>query len=395
MFKITERAYTPRTSFTPAGFKRAKKRFDRGDWRPLIAMMQEAREDGQVQGCLVGRAAGYKRPAAWRSPDGFDLPDERLQWYARTMDRLNLRELLEDIHQARLYGYAVLAFEWEVIDGYQVPTGYRAFQPHHFRYDPDGRPGPGGELMIDDAGSGAVGYRRSGGGLRPIPDEALVVENRRMPLMMPVLRDFILKEFGLEAWSSFLENFGEAFIFARYPEHVDEDFKEEVQAGVEKLARTSKGSAPEGTEVDVVESNRSTGDHEQYAARCDRSISVALLGHANATRDSGGVNVGGQQHSYEVRHSIARDDCFWLEPHVTTLARRVGRQNFASGDYARYNLDKSKPLTREQRADYVDMAYRHGVPIAADEYRKLGIHVPEGAGPFQNERRSPLNDLMD
>jgi len=106
------------------------------------------------------------------------------------------------------------------------------------------------------------------------------------------------------------------------------------------------------------------------------------------------VNVGGVQTSYEVRFDYARDDMHYLDPFINSFIQTIGDRNFGDGRYPKFSLDKSPPVSKSEHAEIVDMAWRHGVPIQADEYRKLGIHVDEGAGPFQKES-TPTSALLD
>lgn len=355
----------PRVRFSPAGYKRARREYDQGDERKLIAMMEEAKVDSHVSGCLIGRRAGYKRK--WnltQHDDSADVSDQRRDWLTDVLQRLGVNDLMEAIHDGRLFSYSVIDFEWEVTDGRQVPVRFKHFDPHHFRRDDDGA------LKID------FGWNE----MREIEDGALLVDSRKQPVMLPILRDYIMKEFGLEAWSAFLETFGEAFIIGRYPPGASDDFKDEVEEAVQELGASSRGTAPDGTEFDVVETSRSTGDHLNYTERADTGISIALLGHANAVQNEGGIEIGGNQQSYQVRFELAKDDMQWIEPKVNELLGEIWRRNFGGPSPLKFELNKSKPVDPQMHSEMIDMAYRHGAEVHIDEYKKLGLRVrhPEG-----------------
>ncbi len=385
MLVVSKTARRPRTSFTPAGFKDAKKKWEDGDARPLIAMMREAELDSQVAGCLTGRHSGFKRSFALVSPDDREVPEERIDFFHALFERrIQTRDLLESLFEGRRFGYVVVDFDWAVLDGRQVPITFRAYEQRYFRrVDEDGNPDPRGELRID-----------FGGEARTIPEEALVVETHKVPLMMPVLRDYILKEYGVETWAAFMENWGEDFVLGKYPPGSGPEYVKEVEKGIELLGASKRGTIPQGTEVDVIGSQRSTGDHQQFVERADEAISITLLGHKNAAKDSGGVNVGGQQASYEVRFDIARDDMFWLEPAMNRLIEIVGRRNFGPGPLPLFQLDKSKPVDAESHSHIVDLAYRWGAKIHPDELRKLGLYVYEDQEPLQRSQNT-LDSLLD
>jgi phage gp29-like protein len=374
MLSVPDRTRRPRVQFNPAGYKRAKKNYEEGSPGELIRMMKEASLDSYANGCLIGRRAGFKKSYTLKAPGETDLPDGRLQFFRRVLQRLKVHELMEAIHEGRLYLYTVIDFEWEVEAGRQIPTRFKAFDQQHFQRTDEGR------LAVD-----------RGGTLDPVPDTALVCEARDNPLMLPVLRDFILKEFGLESWASFLETFGEPFVMAKYPPGADDDFKSEVDTALKQMASSSRGRAPKGTDFEVREASGDTGDHATFEARSNKGIAITLLGHENAASDEGGVNVGGQDGSFEVRHAVAKDDMLFIEPYVNELIRLVGDQNFGDGAYPEFELNKNKPVDAKEHASILDTAYRHGARIHISEYEKLGIRVDTENQEWIQRKQSELD----
>lgn len=358
----------PKVTYDPKGFKDARKKYDDGDPRKLITMMQETETDSHAAGCLIGRRSGFKRSFSVLSYEDTDTDNERREWIQGVLERLQIRDLLEEIHTARMYLYSVVDFEWLVVNGLQVPVEFEAFDQKYFKYDQDRR------LRIE-----------FGSSLQEIPDTALVTDIRRkkLPIMIPVLRDWILKEYGVEAWAAFLENWGEPFIFAKYPPGADDGFKKQVEDGVNAIAASARGIGPDGTTIEIHESDKKTGDHEKFTARADKGIAITLLGHANAVEQSEGMQVGGNLAPFEVRFEIAQDDMFWLEPHINRLIRMIWDRNFADGRYPRFELDKSKPVDPDVQMRKLDMAHRHGLKLHPDEYRKLGLYVYDDQEPIQ------------
>lgn len=373
MLAVPRQSSKPRVSFDPKGFRDARKKYEKGDPRNLIAMMKEAETDSHVAGCLIGRRSGYKRGYSIVSYEDESTDNERREWIQGVLERLHLRDLLEEIHAARMYTYSVVDFEWELMDGRDTPVAFEAFDQKYFRRD-DNR-----ILRVD------WGQR-----LEEIPETALVTEMRpsKLPIMMPVLREFILKEYGVAAWSSFMENWGEAFIWGKYPPASDDAFKKQLEDAVNAIAASSRGIGPDGSSVEVIESAKTAGDHDKYVARADKGIAISLLGHANSVEQSSGLQVGDNTSSYEVRFDLAVDDMHWLEPHVNRLIRTIWRRNFTDQRYPRFELDKKKPVDVKEHADIVDMAFRHGLPIDPDEYRKLGLYVDPGQQALVRQTRA-------
>jgi len=374
MLSVPDRTRRPHVQFNPAGFKRAKKSYEEGSPGELIRMMKEATIDSYIDGCLIGRKAGYKKNYTLKPYDDTDTSQERIDFFRGVLRRLKIHELTEAIHEGRLHLYNVIDFKWETVDGYQVPVAFDDFDQQHFAYTDDG------DLAVDR------GDRKE-----PLPDNVLIPEARKKPVMLPVLRDFILKEFGLESWASFLENFGEPFIMAKYPPGADEGFKQEVDEGLDRIAASSRGRAPKGTDMKVHEASGDTGDHVDFEARANRAFAISLLGHENAASDEGGVNVGGQDGSFEVRHAVARDDILFIEPYINELIRIVGDQNFGDGAYPELEFNKNKPVNAKEHASILDTAFRHGARIHISEYEKLGIRVDTENQEWIQRRQSELD----
>jgi len=370
-------ANRPSVRFNPAGYKAARRSYDGGDAGPLIAMMQEASLDSHVAGCLLARRAGFKRAYSLVSPDDTDVATERRDWFTAVLDALDVRSLLEALHDGRLYVYNVVDFDWEVVGGRQVPTRWEAFEQHHFKRDPKDK-----QIKL------ALKNR-----LEDLPDTALVAESRRTPAMVPVLRDWILKEFGLEAWASFLENWGEPFLLAKYPPGSSPEYRKQIDDGLAALAASSRGSAPDGTSLEVHSAGSEVGNHDEFIDRADRGISITLLGHANAVEQRGGLQIGDHPSSYEVKHEVSVDDCYFLEPFVNRLIRTIGDRNFGDGRYPVFELHKAKPVDSQQHTTICETWWRMGLEIHPDEARKAGLYVAESQAPLT--RSNDLSRLLD
>ena len=379
MLPVDDKRRRPRVEFTPAGYKRARRRYEQGRFGELVTMLKEAATDSHVSGCLVARRAGYKRAHTLRPFDDTAADIERRDFVRAALSRLGLRDLLEAIHEARLFCFNVIDFDWEVESGRQVPVAFKEFEQYHFRYE-DRRHEDGSvrKVLMIDRGRSA----------EPLPETTLVVESRKMPIMLPVLRDYILSEFGWESFAAFLETFGEPFIIATHPPGADHKQKKEIDDALATFNRSTRGRKPAGVEFEIVESKRGTGDHSKFIELARKGISISLLGHANAVEQGGGLQIGDHPVGFEVKFEIGTDDCHFAEPHVNRLIRLVYDRNFADRRYPAFSLVKEKPMTHKQRVETLNMVYRMGFTILPDEVRKLGIELPPDQEPVT---RDPLN----
>jgi phage gp29-like protein len=379
MLVTSKQARKPVVRYDPSGYKRARRAYDHGDPRPLIKMMKEARTDARLWGLVDGRRSGFKRDWTLQPYEDSSEAEDRAAWMESVLSdgRLQIYDLFEAIHNGRYFLYSVVDFEWTVENGRQVPVGFKEFDQHKFRYPEDSD-----ELRID------FGQ----GDLREIPETAIVSEARKLPVMLPVLRDWILLEFGFKAWASFMENVAEPFLLGRYPQGVDDDFKDQVEEAVKTIARSSRGIAPKGTDIEHVESGRTSGDHDRFITELKAGISLALLGHENAVRNEGGVDVGGENAEFKVRRHIAVGDMRFIEPRVQRLIRIVGDQNWGDGRYPTFSFDKKKEIDKQEHMDAIRLTYDIGAPVKGSELQKLGIDVPADAV-FQKDD-NPIDELM-
>lgn len=370
MLNVSRKTLPVSVSFTPAGFKSIKKQYQQGIYSGLIAMMKEAVTDSHVNGCLIGRKAGFQAPLNINpySDDNTDV--KRAEWYQDVFDNLNLRQLYKDINENRLFKFSVIEIDWELIDQFHTPVGFEKYDQKYFRYDPktDYR-----VLKIDNKT------------MEDIPEDVLVCETKETPVMLPVVRDFILKEFGVACWASFLETFGEDFILGKYPPGSGKKFKEELKAGLDEIAASSRGIIPDGSEIDLKSSQRSTGDHQKFVEYADTGISITTLGHKNAVESSKGMQVGENLGSYKVKREIAVDDIFDIQSWIQNLIRIIHEKNYGDRRYPKANIQTKTQPDTNQMLKIIDQAYRHGVRINPDHYRDLGLKIYDDQEPLERQ----------
>jgi len=370
MIRVNKKLTNPRVSFTPTFYKKAYKSYKAGQFGELIELMREATTDSHVSGCLIGRRAGFQRDWSVVPYDPEKEADQEVAlFYQSVFSELDTRLLFKKIHESALFTFSVIDFTWDVVDGRQIPVDFKAYQQKYFKYDEDG------VLRID------FGKR-----LEEIPEETLVCEFREQPLMLPVLRDHILKNFGLESWASFLETFGEAIIIGKYPMSAGEDFKTAINDAVNAIAASSRGTMPDGASVEMLETNRSTGDHRRFVEQADNAISISLLGHANAVSETTGAHFGENLAPFKVRKELAIDDISYIMRHLNRLIRIIHTRNFTDTRFPRFQIDTTEPINVSERLDVIDSAYDKGWIVDPEEFRKLGLKVHPDQEVMQREQ---------
>lgn len=362
---VNRKIGNPTVTFSPGFYKTAYENYRNGIYKELIEMMNRAESDSFVAGCLTGRKSGFQTD--WSitpySDDNRDI--DNAEWMQSVLSNLDTRTLFKDIQEARLKKFSVIDFEWDIADNQQVPVSHEKYEHKYFKYKD-------GVLFIDHGKS-----------LIEIDEYALVCDTKEMPVLLPVLRDYILKDFGLNSWASFIETFGEAMVIGKYPPGSGTDIKDEMEAAVEALGSSARGTMPDTGNIEVVETSRNTGDHEKFVDASNKGISITTLGHANAVETSNGLQVGENLTQYKVRRDIAVDDMFFIESYFQRLIRKIYTRNKIDGRVPRGYLDKKEPVNVRERLDILDQYYNQGGIIDPDEYRKLGIKIDDNQEPLQ------------
>ena len=349
---------TPRVTFTPEYIRSAYKQYENGSFKEIIQLMKYSSIDSHVAGCLIGRKAGFQRDFSILPWSDKQEDVDRAAWIEGVFNRINARTLIKKIHEAALFAYQVIEFNWIADGGRQTVDGFKIWDQKYFKYDPDGI------LRID------FGKR-----LEPIPEEVLVCETIETPIMIPVLRDYVLKDFGLESWASFIETFGEGFIIGKYPPGADPKIISSLKETVDNLARSSRGTMPDNASIDIVESKQGTSNHFEFIDVANRGIAISILGHANSVQQSQSLQVGENLSAYRVKGEIAKDDMFFIDEQAQKLVNIIYKRNFADDRVPRFSMDKRDPINVPEWLQVLQTAWEHGVVISPDEYRKLGLHI--------------------
>lgn len=367
--KINPKITNIPVTFSPSYYKMAKNAYMNGNYRYILALIDRAEEDSFISGCLIARHAGYKRKFTI-TPASSSAADQRAaEILAVTLANLNARELFEDMIDARLKWYSVIALEWEIVNGMQIPVYAEKVNQKYFRYDKKDN-----TLKLD-----------FGNQLKNVPkDSALILEYNRKPIMLSVLKDYIRKEMGEHNWASFLETFGEPFIIGKYPPGQSTEFKDELEAGINKMAQSTRGIAPIGSDIQIIETRRNTADHQQFINDCKEGISMALLGHKEAAGSDKTMQIGDSTSGIQVKKDLAIDDMFWLEEQLKHLTRMVINRNATVTQYPVLTIDKSDNIDLKIKLQAAELGLQNGAAIDASFLSEFGIPVTNPEEPLKH-----------
>lgn len=375
---ITRYAGAQAVQFNPAKYKTAFQQYTQGVYGELVAMMTAAEADGHTAGCIEGRISGFQKSFAFTPYDETNDQDrKRAEWFNDVFKDLDVYNLLIDIWEARLKIFSVVEFGWDIVDGFLAPVSHKKWEQKYFRWDDKT------EMFVVES-KGAV----------LIPDACLVSYYRRKPIMLSVLRDYILKEFGLNSWAAFMETWGEPLLIGRYPAGAQNStLRTELDEALASIARSSRGTLPKSADIEIKETSRTTGDHDRFIEMCDQSISIVTLGHANAVESSKGLQVGENLTQYQVRRDLAVSDMLFIDSQISRLVRFIYRLNWTDNRYPYFSLDKTPPLDVKDFRETLDRAYNWGYPIHPEDVRKLGVRVEPDEEP--HSKPPSLLDIGD
>lgn len=361
MLDVNKNIGTVGVSFTPKFYKQSLEAAIRGSYRNIVAMIEQSETDSWVQGCLEGRMDGYKRK--WTLDEATDSKQDVVikDFVLSIFDKLDVRDLFDSVFEARVKKFVVIDFDIDVKKGQWIITGFNKNHQKYFKYDAD-------KILKIDFGNKLV----------PIPkDLALVVESQKLPLGIPVLRDFILKEFGVESWAQFMETFGQPFIMGEYPPNASPELKRELRNAVESIARSSRGIKPKGYDINIMESKKGSSDFKEFKHECDAGIAVTYLGHANAVSDTNGMKIGENLAPFKVRLEKAINDIYFIEPYIQKIVNLIVDKNFVTNRYPKFTIDKSGPINVKERLAVLDQFYNQGGKVDPNDYRSMGIAVAD------------------
>ena len=114
------------------------------------------------------------------------------------------------------------------------------------------------------------------------------------------------KKNGFRWWTVFVEKYGGAFMYGKYPANAGEKFKQELLAALTGMIADAVAIAPEGAEISIQTASDKKGGsdvHQAYIQMANSEISKAVLGQTLTTEI-------GERGSYAAAsaHNLVRED---------------------------------------------------------------------------------------
>ena len=288
--------------------------------------------------------------------------------FAEQLKALDVPRIIEEMMDAVAYGYAPLEILWKPDNGLWGIGNIMGKPPQWFEFDPENR-------LVFSGGRIAV---------EPVPENRFMLVQHKATYLNPYGDKVFSKCFwpatfkrqGWQWWTVFVEKYGGAFMYGKYPNRAPEADKVALLECLESMISDAVAIAPEGSEI-TIDSLANKGGlsnvHAEYINAANGEISKAVLGQTLTTELSGdtGSYAAGQVHN-EVREGLALADRRRASAAFNRLASVYTHYNFGSEVLPpTFEFVKDKELYTEQVERDVKMysiGWRPKKPYIMREY---------------------------
>jgi phage gp29-like protein len=218
--------------------------------------------------------------------------------FAGELKDVDVPRIIEEMMDAVAYGYSPLEVLWAAKDGRWGIDNIVGKPPQWFQFD------QGNRLVLK---TGILGTEE-------LPENRFLLVQHRPSYANPYgVKVFskcfwpvTFKKNGFRWWTVFVEKYGGAFMYGKYPANAGEQFKNELLEALEKMVADAVAIAPEGSEITINSAGDKKGGsdvHQAYIQMANSEISKAVLGQTLTTEI-------GEAGSYAAAsaHNLVRED---------------------------------------------------------------------------------------
>lgn len=271
-----------------------------------ITALQELLTDSHLESVWSIRCSTASG-AEWFCAAGGDgngrKEQEAATLFEENLKHIDIPRVIEEMMEAVAYGYSPLEVIWRSEGGRWVIGDIVGKPPEWFEFNQENN------LM----------FRTGVIGTEALPKNRFLIARHRPSYANPYgVKVFskcywpvIFKKNGFRWWTVFVEKYGGAFLYGKYPNNAGELYKNELLTSLERMAADAVAIAPEGAEI-TIESLANKGSvsnvHAEYIEAANKEISKAVLGQTLTTDiGSTGSYAAAQAHNL-VRQDLAAAD---------------------------------------------------------------------------------------
>jgi phage gp29-like protein len=268
-----------------------------------MRIYEEQLADPRVASCFARRKAGTKK-RLWEIDKGA-AKSKHAKFIEDVFKRrpLKLPQAISQILDASYYGYQPLEITWESLDGAIVPVKVEAKPPRWFAF------GQKNELLLRT--------KQNYFG-EPLPDKKFLLAQNDPRYENPYGKKIasqifwycVFKKNGLKWWVKFVEKFGIPFIMGKLPRGTETSETNDLLSKLAAMINDAVAVVPDDASVELLSAKEAAGTTPQHQALidyCDKSISLAFLGHSGAA-DSTPGKLGGEDVSASATADIIDAD---------------------------------------------------------------------------------------
>ena len=211
-----------------------------------ITALQELLTDSHLESVWSIRCSAASG-AEWFCAAGGDgngkKEQEAADLFAEELRQLDIPRVIEEMMDAIAFGYAPLEVIWRAQGGRWVIGDIIGKPPQWFEFDPENN----------------LVFRTGVIGTEPLPKNRFLIARHRPSYANPYgVKVFskcywpvTFKKNGFRWWTVFVEKYGGAFLYGKYPNNASDIYKNELLTSLERMAADAVAIAPEGAEITI------------------------------------------------------------------------------------------------------------------------------------------------
>jgi phage gp29-like protein len=245
-----------------------------------ITALQELLTDSHLESVWGVRCAATSG-AEWfmsAAQDGGYREQEAADSFAEELKDMDVPRIIEEMMDAVAYGYSPLEVLWQAKEGRWGIGNIVGKPPQWFEFNQNNN-------LVLKAGMLAT---------EELPENRFLLVQHRPSYANPYgVKVFskcfwpvTFKKNGFRWWTVFVEKYGGAFMYGKYPSNASEQFKDELLSALDKMVADAVAIAPEGSEITIqsaADKGGSSGVHQSYIQMANAEISKAVLGQTLTT----------------------------------------------------------------------------------------------------------------
>ncbi len=227
---------------------------------------------------------------AWQAAED-DTNEKGLGLFSQDIEHVKMRDVVDAILNAPLYGMAPLELIWEPVEGRIALKDIQSKPARWFGFDATTN-----EPRFISQGNEDEGEK--------LPFAKFVIARNQPTYDCPSGKKLLSRCFwpitfkrgGLKFWVAFMEKYGSPFLLGHYPVGTNDQEQEKMLEMLARMVTTAVAVVPQGANVEVLNQGGGKGDsgHKQLIDAMNAEISKVIQGQTMTTEEaaSGGYAQG-------------------------------------------------------------------------------------------------------